>query len=223
MTQTPPLRRDAEDNRKRLLSAARDVFSEQGLDATLHDVARRAGVGVGTAYRRFANKEVLFDAILSEQVAELEAILHAALEDPDPWHGLVSYMEQSLAIQARDRGMAQILSGRRITPEQHDWERDRLAPLVDAVANRATRHGVARPELTGSDLILLQIGIVSIAFTLRKNADAVDRADVPELWRRYLAMALDGIRADSGHRALPLESVRGEELHRILSRPDRLR
>src|SRR5699024_7319546 len=95
----------------RLLAAGREVFAQQGLEATLNDVAHHAGVGVGTAYRRFANKEELIEAIHTRQVEELEAILSQALAQTDPWRGLVLYLEQALTMQAKDRGMAQILSG----------------------------------------------------------------------------------------------------------------
>lgn len=213
------LRRDAEENRQRLLQAGREVFGEQGLDATLHDVAHRAGVGIGTAYRRFANKEQLIDAILAEQVDELEAALRDALAEPDAWTGLVVYLERALAIQAKDRAISQILSGRRISQEEHDWQRDRLAPLVNAVADRAVREGAARPDLTGTDLIFLQIALTAIATTARTNAQAVTRADVGQLYRRYLWMALDGIRADTIHSPLPIAALTTSDTHGLLSQP----
>src|SRR5690625_4789466 len=105
----PKLRKDAARNRERLLAAGREVFAQQGLEATLNDVAHHAGVGVGTAYRRIANKEELIEAIHTRQVEELEAILSHALAQTDPWRGLVLYLEQALTMQAKDRGMAQIL------------------------------------------------------------------------------------------------------------------
>lgn len=213
------LRRDAEENRQRLLQAGREVFGEQGLDATLHDVAHRAGVGIGTAYRRFANKEQLIDAILAEQVDELEAALRDALAEPDAWTGLVVYLERALAIQAKDRAISQILSGRRISQEEHDWQRDRLAPLVNAVADRAVREGAARPDLTGTDLIFLQIGLTAIATVSRANAQAVTRADVDQLYRRYLWIALDGIRADASHSPLPIAALTTSDTHDLLSPP----
>ncbi|MFE5837468.1 TetR/AcrR family transcriptional regulator [Arthrobacter sp. NPDC056493] len=210
------LRKDAEDNRRRLLVAAREVFAEHGFEATLHDVARHAGVGVGTAYRRFSNKYDLMDAILEDQVNELEQVLRDSLAEPDAWAGIVSYLERSLAIQARDRGMAQILSGKRITKEQYDWERDRLAPLVTALADRAREQRVVRPDLTGTDLIFLQIGIAAIAFTARAGAANVDRGDVTDLYRRYLWIALDGIRARAGAVDLPVEALSTEQTHQLL-------
>src|SRR4051794_29857649 len=94
------LRKDAARNRERLIAAGRDLFAQRGLDATLNDVAHHAGVGVATAYRRFTNKEELIEAIWRQQVDELEAILHEALATPDPWDGLVLYLEHSLAVQA---------------------------------------------------------------------------------------------------------------------------
>src|SRR5690349_14672068 len=114
MTGDRPLRRDAQDNRQRLLEAAREVFAERGLDATLHDVARQAGVGIGTAYRRFANKQELINAVIGQQVDDIEAILRSALADPDPWRGVVDYMERAVAIQVHDRAFGQIMAGRRL-------------------------------------------------------------------------------------------------------------
>ena len=109
------LRRDAVRNRDRLLAAARELFAEEGFEVTLDDIARHAGVGVGTAYRRFANKDELLDALFAEQTVELAAAAATGLTDPDPWHGLVGYLERSLALQLRDRGLAQIVSGDRIS------------------------------------------------------------------------------------------------------------
>src|SRR4051794_37849238 len=97
----------------------RELFAEQGFDVTLDDIAARAGVGVGTAYRRFANKGEVLDAIFAEQTVEMSVAADAGLADLDPWHGLVTYLEASLALQLRYRGLAQIVSGDRISVEQH--------------------------------------------------------------------------------------------------------
>ena len=126
-------------------------------DVPLNDVAHHAGVGVGTAYRRFANKEELIDAILERQDEEVEQILHAALAESDPWTGLVLYLERSLAMQAADRGMAQIFAGRHARPAKYDESRERVAPLVNRVVERARDAGVLRADVTGTDLIFLQI------------------------------------------------------------------
>src|ERR671926_1617013 len=90
------LRRDAARNRERLLAAARELFAEHGLDVTLNDIAHHAGVGVGTAYRRFANKEEVIDALFEEGLQNIASAARDALEDPHAWQGLVSFLERSL-------------------------------------------------------------------------------------------------------------------------------
>ena len=89
-----PLRRDAARNRERILAAAAELFTERGLQVTLDEVARRAGVGVGTVYRRFPDKEALTDALFEERITALVDLAQQALADPDEWAGLVSFLEQ---------------------------------------------------------------------------------------------------------------------------------
>lgn len=211
------LRKDAARNRDLLLKAGRELFAERGLDATLNDVAHRAGVGVGTAYRRFADKDELIDAIHVQQVAELEAILNEALACPGPWEGLVLYLERSLAIQARDLGMAQILSGQHARPDKHDWSRDRLAPLVEQVTDRAREAGAVRQDLTGVDLILLQVSLTALAKVAHGRDEAVGREDLAELYRRYLWVFLDGLRpAREAATPLPVPPLTTQETHVML-------
>lgn len=213
----PVLRKDAALNRERLLRAGRELFAQRGLDTTLNDVAHHAGVGVGTAYRRFANKEELIDAIFERQVEELETILEQSLAEPDPWQGLVGYLERSLAVQSKDRGMAQLLSGRHIRVEKHDEGRNRLAPLTNRVAERARQAGVLRPDVTGTDLIFLQISFAAVAIVTQDGPEVTGREDVEKLYRRYLQIALDGLRADpSGTTALPVPALSTSQVHTLL-------
>ncbi|MEV6592400.1 TetR/AcrR family transcriptional regulator [Streptomyces acidicola] len=211
------LRKDVARNRDLLLKADRQLFAERGLDATLNDVAHRAGAGVGTAYRRFADKDELIEAIYVQQVEELEAVLHEALACPDPWDGLVLYLERSLAVRAQDLGMAQILSGQYRRPEKHDWSRDRLAPLVNQVVDRARAAGAVRDDLTGVDLILVQVSLTALAKVAHGRADAVGRGDLAELYRRYLWVFLDGIRPDRDDATpLPVPSLTTQQVHLML-------
>ncbi|MFZ2527354.1 MAG: TetR/AcrR family transcriptional regulator [Rhodococcus sp. (in: high G+C Gram-positive bacteria)] len=215
------LRKDAALNRERLLVAGRELFAQRGLGVTLNDVAHHAGVGVGTAYRRFANKDELVDAILERQNEEIEQILRAALDEPDPWVGLVRYLEQSLALQARDRGMAQIFAGRHGRPAKYDESRDRLAPLVDRVAERARSAGVLRADVTGTDLIFLQIAFSAVAVVAQDGPVLDGRDDVEQLFRRYLWIAIDGLRAHPGARSeLPVPPLTTAEAHTLLQ-PER--
>ena len=88
-----PLRADAARNKRLIMDAARELYAEEGIDVTLDDVARRAGVGVGTVYRRFANKEQLIDGVFEQNFADIAAATEASLANPDPWNGLVSFAE----------------------------------------------------------------------------------------------------------------------------------
>src|SRR3954468_7937539 len=104
-----PLRKDAELNRRRLLAAAGELFAERGLNVTLNDIAHHAGVGVGTAYRRFANKEAVIDALLEPRLPGMASLPDDALRDAGAWHGLVWFLERSLDMQFGDRGLNQIM------------------------------------------------------------------------------------------------------------------
>src|ERR671916_3302636 len=106
---TVPLRADAERNRQRLLAAAKELFAVRGLDVTLDEVARHAGVGTGTAYRRGPNKDALIDALMVDRIGELAAIARECLEEPDPWRGISGFFERALALQAADRGLKDVL------------------------------------------------------------------------------------------------------------------
>ncbi len=214
------MRKDAARNRARILEAGREVFAQRGLDATLNDVAHHAGVGVGTAYRRFANKEDLLDAIRCQQDNELEEILNESLAMDDPWDALVLYLEKSLALHVRDRAMAELLTGRRVRPEAHERSRNRLSPLVNRVAERARDAGVIRSDATGTDLIFLQMACISISTVVQDGPEIEARSDSRDLYRRYLWVMLDGLipqRSDTA--PLPVQALTTAELHVLLSDP----
>jgi AcrR family transcriptional regulator len=182
-----PLRKDAERNRRRILDAAAELFTERGLGVTLNDIAHHADVGVGTVYRRFPDKELLIDALFEERFTEIVALAEAALTDPDPWDGLAGFLERGLELQARDKGLKQLLLG---TPQgcaRVGDARDRITPLVTALVERAQHAGVLRADIEATDLPVIQWMIGAV----------VDHGrDVkPDLWRRYLEIVLRGIRA----------------------------
>jgi AcrR family transcriptional regulator len=183
-----PLRKDAERNRQRILDAAAELFTERGLGVTLNDIAHHADVGVGTVYRRFPNKELLIDALFEERMAEFVLLAESALEDPDPWNSLVSFLERGLELQARDKGLKQLLLG---TPEgcaRVGGMRDQVLPLATAMVKRAQDAGVLRADFEPTDLPIISWMVGAV----------VDHArDVkPELWRRYFEMLLRGLRAE---------------------------
>src|SRR3954466_6668321 len=104
-----PLRADAERNRQRLLDAAGELFAEKGLCVGLDEIARHAGVGVATAYRRFPDKAQLVDALFEDHVEARPAVPPAGLEHDDPWQGLVHFMEGAVDLQVANRGLKELL------------------------------------------------------------------------------------------------------------------
>src|SRR3954449_4591619 len=146
-----PLRKDAERNRERLLTAASEVFAQRGLDVTMHDIAAHAGVGVGTAYRRFANKQEVIDALFEQRLDKVAALADDALEAPDAWRGLCTYLERVLRLQSEDRGLTEIVNnpdlGRSAPTSAPRLRRDghRLSPVRPRRADGPHARGGARP------------------------------------------------------------------------------
>ena len=206
----PTLRADAALNRERLLTAAGELFAERGLDVTLNDIAHHAGVGVGTAYRRFPNKEAVIDALFEQQLVDMAALAENALADPDAWHGLVSFLEGSLDMQFGDRGLSQIMNAPILGLERISAARDRIAPLISKLVRRAVQAGVVRPDLDQSDLVFLQLGLSAIMNSTRAVA--------PHLYKRYLTLILDGIRTDrSEFTPLPRKALSAARTHRAVT------
>jgi AcrR family transcriptional regulator len=209
-TSARPLRKDAELNRERLLAAARELFATRGLEVTLNDIAHHAGVGVGTAYRRFANKEEVIDALFEEGLEDVATVAHEALAAADAWDGLVLFLERSLHMQFGDRGLNQIMNNTALGRDRISDARDRIAPLIRELVERAKAEGVVRPDLDQSDLIFMQLGLSAIMES--------SRAIEPQLYTRYLAMFLDGIRADRSFQPLPIRALTAAETHRAMTR-----
>lgn len=193
-----PLRKDAERNRRRILDAARELFAQRGLSATLNDVAHHAGVGVGTVYRRFPDKSQLIEALFEDRVAQLVGSLQEAIADPDPWHGMVGFLEHMGETQAHDRAMQQILSGTPDGLERIARIREQLLPLGEQLVRRAQDAGQLHEDIAPTDLPIIQLMLASVIDASR---------DVePELWRRYLDLLIRGVAA----RPAAANPLRGE-------------
>ncbi len=179
------LRKDAERNRVRILASAKVLFAERGVDVGLDEIADHAGVGVGTVYRRFPDREVLVDELLEEKTAAIEAIAADALEIDDPWEGLVAFLVRSQEMQAADRGLKQALLVPTRGAERLAAARARIEPLVSRLIERARRSGDLRSDLRFEDFPMLveMISAVSVA----------THAHAPDLWRRYLGIVIDGL------------------------------
>ncbi|MDX6685904.1 MAG: hypothetical protein QOF86_2032 [Baekduia sp.] len=181
-----PLRKDAERNRRRILDAAREVFAEYGLDAGLDHIARHAGLGVGTVYRRFPDKDRLIDALFEERIAAIAELAREAAAHEDPWEGLVFFFERSLAEQAADRGLKQLLLSGAGGCAQVSAGRERIAPSIHALVDRAHAAGVLRDDVAAQDVPMISLMLGSLM-------DASHEA-APELWRRYLELLLSALR-----------------------------
>jgi AcrR family transcriptional regulator len=198
-----PLRADAERNRRRLLDAARDLLKERGLDVSMDDIAAAAGVGVGTAYRRFRNRDEIIDALFDEQLAGMVERAEAAAANPDPWAGLEQFMTGSLRAQAENRGLKQLLFSVAEGREKVHAMRQRMIPLMEQVVARAQAAGELREDITVDDIPVLNFMIGSVV----DFAAPVDEA----LWERYVVLLLDGLRA-AGASPLPRPALTREQL-----------
>lgn len=186
---TRRLRVDAARNQQRIIDAARELFADRGLEITLDDVAERAGVGVGTVYRRFANKRELVSEVFSGHIRDFAAAAEDALAAADPWDGLVRLFEYACRHMATNRGFSEVVLEMGDDPARWDCRRDRIGPAVAAVMERAREAGVVQPGIEATDLFALIYMVDSLADFARP----VD----PDIWRRYMAITLNGIRADS--------------------------
>lgn len=178
------LRADAERNRAALLQAAREIFGEHGLDASLDEIARRAGVGNATLYRRFPTRRDLIAEVFAGQMTTWAHLAEEALADPDPWHGFVAYVTNICEIQATDRGLSDLLVNTTFDDDE------RLAGLLAAaqrgtaeVIRRAQEAGALRPDLTRLDIRMLMMA----------NAGVAVRSPDPQAWRRLLTLFFEGV------------------------------
>lgn len=190
-----PLRADAARNRERILVAAAELFAARGLEVTLDDIAGHACLGVGTVYRRFPNRDALIEALFEQRLAGIVAVAEAALTEPDSWLGLQRMFEQLCGIMAADQGLHEVLVCRAGGCGDGDPIRDRMASVVGAVFARAAADGHLRSDVVPTDFPMVLRMVASIAEFTR---------DVrPELWRRYVALLLDGLK-DSRDEPSPL-------------------
>jgi AcrR family transcriptional regulator len=183
-----PLRADAARNAERILRAARDVYGELGPEAPMEAVARRAGVGQRTLYRRFPTKGELVRAALDQCIAEdLTPAIEAVRGADDPLEGLAQLIDAAISLGAREHNL--LTAARRagsLTP-------DVSTALYDALNDLAQQAGVVRADLDPADLPRMIAMLHSVLWTMDAGNDG---------WRRYVALILDAISAE-GRRPLP--------------------
>jgi len=173
------LRSDARENRDRILAAAAQAFANEGLSVSLVEIARRAGVGNATLHRNFT-KEQLVEELFQDWYARRRVIAERALADPDPWHGLASFLEDILADGTCNRATGMLFA---VYP---GW-RERFRAMMTGLLARAQEAGAARADLTVEDVILAMLGVAGTMSITGQSS--------PDQWRRHLTIVLDGMKA----------------------------
>ncbi|HEY3727287.1 MAG TPA: helix-turn-helix domain-containing protein [Solirubrobacteraceae bacterium] len=185
-----PLRADARRNRQRILESAGAVFSESGSEAQIDDVARRAGVGVGTVYRHFPTKEALVAELVRQKFELFAARANEALELPgEPFTVLADMLRANAADLERDVVMQEMVAGL----DDHIWTvvqpaQDEMLRAIQVLIDRAHRAGTMRPDATASDIGMLMCGLCA---TMAQTARDFD-------WRRHLDLMIEMLRGRPG-------------------------
>ncbi|MGH3400515.1 MAG: TetR/AcrR family transcriptional regulator [Streptosporangiaceae bacterium] len=186
-----PLRADARDNRRRLLEAARDVLIERGPAASLEEIARRAGTGIATLYRRFPDRRALIREVALDALRRtVEEASQAAREDPDPFAALARYMHR--AIDVRSAAVIPALLGQiSFDDEQIAGARQAGLAAVQALVDAAHRAGALRPDVTSGD-----IGMLTVRLS-RPLAGGFPPEVNQGLSHRHLGLVIDGLRTSA--------------------------
>jgi AcrR family transcriptional regulator len=183
------LRSDARRNRERLVASARELFSRSGPDVPVEEITQHAGLGMGTLYRHFPTKEELIDAVLEDAFAELVDAATEAAAANDAWLGFTGFLERVFSLHAANRGLKDVLAARGQGSERAEAARARIKPLLRATIERAQAQGVLRADFSPEDLPVVFWGVERVIHATATVA--------PDYWRRYLALLLDGLRAEA--------------------------
>src|SRR5215216_6874731 len=183
------LRADAEQNRARVLQAARELFAEQGLDASANSIARRAGVGIATLLRRFPTRDDLIAAAFAEKMTAYTHAIDDALAAADPWQGFCTYIERVCQMQADDRGFADVLTMTFPTAKAFEEERNRSARALTELLERAKAAGQLRDDFAHQDVPLILMANAGVVTATRDAA--------PEAWRRLVGYLIQSFAAEA--------------------------
>jgi AcrR family transcriptional regulator len=185
------LRSDALDNRERILEAARTLFSTDGLDAPMREVARRAGAGPATVYRHFPTKRMLVTEAFAEQLRACRAVVDEGCADPDPWRGLCLVIERVCELHARERDVTSALHSLHPGVRDVAADREHTVKAVAELARRAKNTGHLRSDFVLDDLILL--------LTANKGIHAASAAGRVKASRRFAALVIQALEVNPRH------------------------
>lgn len=193
------LRADARRNQERILVAARAVFAERGIDAPMATVARRAGVGVATLYRRFPTRDALVRAAFTQQMATCTRAFTDALADPDPWQGFQRLIETVCELQREERGFpAAFVAAFPDGATAHTKVRSAADRGLANLVRRAQAAGALRADFRPSDLAMVFVAHGGLVAARPSDAAAS---------RRLVAYLLQAFRAEAASGPLPAPSA----------------
>ncbi|MEU8663895.1 TetR/AcrR family transcriptional regulator [Actinoplanes philippinensis] len=202
------MRADAQRNAARLRAAAADLFQERGLQVSLKEIARHAGVSHGTLYNLFGSREALIDEVIADLAAtRLGDAARAALACPDPWQGFAGYVTEVCELQATDPALGDVLTRRFPDASRLMAVCDNSFAAAESIIDRARRDGSLRPDFTASDLLFFLASHAPLA-----RAAAAAGSDA---WRRAVGFMLDGLRAPAGT-PLPAEPMTPHQINHLL-------
>lgn len=200
------LRADAARNRTRIVEAARELFSERGLDVPMTAIARRAGIGAATLFRRFPDRDALIAEVFSTQIDRCEAVVAEAAADPDPWHGFCRFIDVVCRMQIEDRGFARaLLASSEIDGSAVDAKRRDAEATFTLLIDRAKESGKLRTDFSATDLTMVLLANGGLVAAPREDARALSRRLVA-----YLLYAF-GTETARDERPLPHASRMGIE------------
>ncbi|MCF1595209.1 TetR/AcrR family transcriptional regulator [Streptomyces muensis] len=204
-----PLRRDAQRNRDALLEAARAHFAEHGLHAPLEQIARQAQLAIGTLYRHFPTRLDLIQAVFTEKVRAWLEVAERAVAMEEAWQGFQLFAETMCALQAGDRGFADLASVRLPDSTSLEAAQTRIHDLGVEIVHRAQEQGSLRADVTPEDLAF-------VIWSHSRIAEAT-RGIAPVVWRRHLHLMLDAFRADRAH-PLPEPPMTADQVYEAMVR-----
>ncbi|MFF7388640.1 TetR/AcrR family transcriptional regulator [Streptomyces scabiei] len=184
---SPVRRRDARRNRELLVAAAHEVFTEQGLEAPLDVIARRAGVGNATLYRHFPSRAALIDAVFHDQLAGTMAVGDRVRDAPDAWTGLTEYLGAVFDTLAADRGTNDLMTTRVPGVDTLEDVHEHNRQTIESLLRRGREEGTVRADVTTEDVLFALAA-------LGRAVPALTAVTTPDAWRRPLTLLLDGLR-----------------------------
>jgi AcrR family transcriptional regulator len=187
MATTRPLRADAERNRLRIIDAARTLFAERGIDVAVEDIAAAAGVGIGTVYRRFPDREALIEAVFETKFERVLGAARDALALEDPWEAFKSFVVTVARMHAQDRGLKDVVLSTGRGRERAAEFRARIQPLALELVRNAKAAGALREDFSPYDIPMIHQAVSAITDVTRDVA--------PDYFERTLTLIVDGLAA----------------------------